>query len=821
LLTTGQFVLVDYSGTIGGYGFDAFVLANLPSGVSATLVNNSANSSVDLNITAVPGFRWTGAGGSSWDYGTVSWYNEGTAADSRYSDGQPIWFLDGPATGNVDMNISPFPTRMIVDNSGLAYRFSGSGTIFTDLLLKEGNGSMTLATDYVNPITTLELNTGSVLADHPYDGSFTTVLSDSSAGLGAFVKTNVTTLSLDGDNSTFDGTIQVAQGILKAGTVNALGTTNGPTVIANGATLDVNNLNLGVEPVIVSGAGLGGAGAIIDSTSDTAVKRALQNITLVGDTTIGGPGRWDIRAAADTDPGITGNGYKLTKVGGNWTAIAGDNGAVWNTDLGDIEIKEGTLSVETGANLGRASSNLVVYPGAMFTVFNTGADNVQVKKLFMTNATMRLSGPTAGGGAGTFGGVVTLSGSNRFEVLNGAVHSLTNEIRGDSDFVKTSTDDSGGTLILGASNSYSGLTVIESSSSGSVGYNGKLRIQNAHGLGTTDVGTSVGAGGSLELEGPFSGPVYEPLQLAGAGGSGSPGALRNVAGDNTCAGPITVSNPGYATRIANGASGTLLTLDVPSGNAITALEDDNKLIFSASDSVAVNDPIVMGNGTVESRLGGTLWLNSTVDAPVSVNNGTLSGIGTINNNVFLSGGSLAPGASIGTLTVNGDLWMTNDAIFEINKSDMATNDMVVVSGALNVEGTLTVNNLGPALAAGDVFKLFSKPAVGVFTVTTLPTLPAGLLWTNLLAVDGTLRVVPGGSNPQFNAAYISGGNLVLTGTGGAAGSDYYLLVSTNVASPLANWTPILTNQFGAGGQFSEAIPVSPGEPRRFFRVMAP
>ena len=54
-LTTGQFVLVDYEGSIGGGGFDAFVLANLPPGVEAELVNNTANSSIDLNITGAPG----------------------------------------------------------------------------------------------------------------------------------------------------------------------------------------------------------------------------------------------------------------------------------------------------------------------------------------------------------------------------------------------------------------------------------------------------------------------------------------------------------------------------------------------------------------------------------------------------------------------------------------------------------------------------------------------------------------------------------------------------------------------------------------------
>jgi fibronectin-binding autotransporter adhesin len=52
--TVGTFTLIDYSGAIGGSGFAALNLTGLPSGVTATLVNNVANSSVDLNVTAAP-----------------------------------------------------------------------------------------------------------------------------------------------------------------------------------------------------------------------------------------------------------------------------------------------------------------------------------------------------------------------------------------------------------------------------------------------------------------------------------------------------------------------------------------------------------------------------------------------------------------------------------------------------------------------------------------------------------------------------------------------------------------------------------------------
>jgi len=54
---------------------------------------------------------------------------------------------------------------------------------------------------------------------------------------------------------------------------------------------------------------------------------------------------------------------------------------------------------------------------------------------------------------------------------------------------------------------------------------------------------------------------------------------------------------------------------------------------------------------------------------------------------------------------------------------------------------LVVSNTGPALVAGDSFKLFSKPGTGTFGMVTLPALGAGLAWTNKLAVNGSFAVV--------------------------------------------------------------------------------
>ena len=103
------------------------------------------------------------------------------------------------------------------------------------------------------------------------------------------------------------------------------------------------------------------------------------------------------------------------------------------------------------------------------------------------------------------------------------------------------------------------------------------------------------------------------------------------------------------------------------------------------------------------------------------------------------GTTLAPGASVGTLTINSDLSIGGNLAIEVNKSLSPSNDLVVVSGLLTNTGTgtLTVANLGPALAVGDKFTLFSQPVVNGAALTVTG---AGANWTNNLAVDGSISV---------------------------------------------------------------------------------
>jgi hypothetical protein len=81
-------------------------------------------------------------------------------------------------------------------------------------------------------------------------------------------------------------------------------------------------------------------------------------------------------------------------------------------------------------------------------------------------------------------------------------------------------------------------------------------------------------------------------------------------------------------------------------------------------------------------------------------------------------------------------------------------------------------------------------------------------------------VLQGSSLPGFHAPFVSGGNLILTGTG-TPGNSYVLLTSTNVAAPVAAWTTNTTGVFNGAGVFSNAIPLSVSPPAHFFRLRTP
>ena len=237
-----------------------------------------------------------------------------------------------------------------------------------------------------------------------------------------------------------------------------------------------------------------------------------------------------------------------------------------------------------------------------------------------------------------------------------------------------------------------------------------------------------------------------------------------------------------------------------------------------------------GGGYSAGRSNNVLRLdNGTLTAPngITVQPGnTFAGSGVVNGPLTLaSGGILSPGASIGTLTLNGPPSLLGDIRMELAKTGAAlSSDRVQVTGALTYGGTLAVTHLGPdALASGDTFHLFGGTSyAGDFDSIDLPPLTPGLSWTNSLLVDGSLSITGTAEVPPvFNDVELNGSNWVFNISGGTPAGTWTLLSATNMMTPLEQWITNTTGIFDASGIAIHTNAIPTDIPRQFFRFVEP
>jgi autotransporter-associated beta strand protein len=77
----------------------------------------------------------------------------------------------------------------------------------------------------------------------------------------------------------------------------------------------------------------------------------------------------------------------------------------------------------------------------------------------------------------------------------------------------------------------------------------------------------------------------------------------------------------------------------------------------------------------------------------------------------------------------------------------------------------------------------------------------------------TVTVPP---KPKIGGIARSGGNVILSGSGGAPQGTYYVLQSTNVTRALNSWTTVQTNTFDSSGNFNLTNAISSGTAQNFF-----
>jgi hypothetical protein len=84
----------------------------------------------------------------------------------------------------------------------------------------------------------------------------------------------------------------------------------------------------------------------------------------------------------------------------------------------------------------------------------------------------------------------------------------------------------------------------------------------------------------------------------------------------------------------------------------------------------------------------------------------------------------------------------------------------------------------------------------------------------------TLTVNEGAVAPTITSIEMTGGNVVVRGTGPASGT-YEVLTSTDLSLPSAQWTLAGTGSFDSSGNFSLTIPTSAGVSQSFTKLRVP
>ncbi|MEY2518652.1 MAG: fibronectin-binding autotransporter adhesin [Verrucomicrobiota bacterium] len=380
----------------------------------------------------------------------------------------------------------------------------------------------------------------------------------------------------------------------------------------------------------------------------------------------------------------------------------------------------------------------LAFTGAANTITqnSSSAQNIANNIAANTNSTVTLS--LTGGGSG----VVTLSGS-----INAGT--------GNRDYAITKTGTS--TFSLTGASNYGGATTVSG---------GVLNIRSATALGSTASGTTVANGAALQIQGGIV-VGTEALALNGSG-IASDGAFRNISGNNSFAGAITL---GSASTISSD-SGTL-TLSGAINNGGFLLTE-----------------MGAGNGTVTSVISGTGGLTKSGAGTLTLSgaaSNTYTGATTVSQGTLIlakPGLVLAPAITIG----GGG----SSATVQLN----AAYQLYGAAATINSLGQLNLNNF--------------NEYVGTLTLSGA-SLTTG---TGLLYLGGTITSNANAVSSTMAGNYVLYGNQTFNIASGTTPSGIDLIISGPISEFAAGTTVTKTGAgefvFSGANTYSGVTTISAG-----------
>jgi len=345
---------------------------------------------------------------------------------------------------------------------------------------------------------------------------------------------------------------------------------------------------------------------------------------------------------------------------------------------------------------------------------------------------------------------------------------------------------------------------------------------------------------------------FTPPSLSFAGNS----QLTLTTSNNTALGTFPLAIKGTASDFTNTSSATLTVNTnapaTPDGLVAHLTFDDG----TADDSSGYDNHGTMLNGATigdDPQRGKVLWLDGTDDYVSLGNNPSLdlsaAGQATIaawskpavskNHNTILSKGEWKEAYSLlikGDTTPKDQLWTGNDtSVFSGSSVPIGSWTHVAVTISNNFT-TYYLNGQLAGLANQNRGNAIDSTATSVCIGREQysGSLPAGRwffngqmddvrIYARILTAAEIQNLVTNTSPPlpHFTSISLSGSNFVFKATPGLPGASCYLLSSTNVMLPFANWPRVATNKFDGNGAAVFTNAVDADAPQRFYLLQLP
>jgi hypothetical protein len=342
---------------------------------------------------------------------------------------------------------------------------------------------------------------------------------------------------------------------------------------------------------------------------------------------------------------------------------------------------------------------------------------------------------------------------------------------------------------------------------------------------------------ALTLSGSASGNYSLP---ATATGTGTITALANLAWTGTTTGVWSnaanwggVAVDGNNVQSLTWPTGTTVAYDLPGTTVINSINNSGSLVMNSTGALqigtaAAHTSTVIGLSVQGGTLSGVGTLTSVT--PVALSGGTLKGSGfTINASLQHTGGTLAPGASPGSLNITGNYTMGPSAILqaEIGGASAGSQyDVLNVAGAATLDGTLEVLAYGgysPTVSTG--YPGILNALGGISGSFANKSMPSGYTLTaaaSQIDVSYTAVTPPATANDTITTSLITSTNLANATSPLASSSSPEPISASGTADTSGSTTttatattsgPIVLSGFTAGGnaeQFGSADSTLPG-----------